>query len=162
MVNFELADLGRYFSSLRRHHNINQRDIVSATGMSRTTISQFENGKLNELGFNRIRMIFSCLPQLEHANQDFSEVLTKLGSFVRDYRETVANLSVTEFAALCKVPPGAIISIESSDGSVPIFYWLSVLSEMQVLGHVVESAQPSLSLLDSMFDVAKIDGEEVF
>lgn len=57
----DLQELGKEILAWRKAKKISQSDIHFATGLSRTTLSQLENGDLLELGFTKVQLILSFL-----------------------------------------------------------------------------------------------------
>ena len=55
-----LDEVGKQVAEWRKRRNIGQAEFCRANGISRTTLSQLENGKLLELGYNRVQRILTC------------------------------------------------------------------------------------------------------
>ena len=56
-----LHDLGKQVGAWRRNKKINQSELCNASGISRATLSQLENGELAELGYTKVQRLLSCL-----------------------------------------------------------------------------------------------------
>jgi DNA-binding XRE family transcriptional regulator len=50
-TKMDLHDIGARIREARRTHKVSQQKIADALGMSPATISNLENGNINEIGF---------------------------------------------------------------------------------------------------------------
>jgi transcriptional regulator with XRE-family HTH domain len=57
----DMIELGDAFKEKRKLLGLHQEYIAECCGMSRTTISLFENGKLPELGLRKVIVLFSTV-----------------------------------------------------------------------------------------------------
>ncbi len=57
----DMIEVGEAIKSRRESLGLTQQMVVSPNGMSRVTLSNFENGKLPELGLRKVMAICSTL-----------------------------------------------------------------------------------------------------
>lgn len=72
-----LSNLGPLAAAKRRKLKLTQPQLASATGVGKSTIDAFENGRLRELGFNKVACILQTLHmplQLEHGRPTYDEL----------------------------------------------------------------------------------------
>jgi transcriptional regulator with XRE-family HTH domain len=50
----DLVEIGHLIATARKKRKITQNTLASMAGMGRTTLSLIENGKINEIGINKI------------------------------------------------------------------------------------------------------------
>lgn len=57
----DMIELGEAVRSRRKSLGLSQQEVASPNGMSRVTLSNFENGKLPELGLRKVMAICATL-----------------------------------------------------------------------------------------------------
>ena len=56
-----LGELGMQVAAWRKARKMTQTEFCKASGISRWTLSQLENGALLELGFNKVQRVLTCV-----------------------------------------------------------------------------------------------------
>jgi transcriptional regulator with XRE-family HTH domain len=57
----DIANIGLLIAAKRHKKGLTQIDLAKKTGLSRATLNALENGRLSELGFNKIVRILAAL-----------------------------------------------------------------------------------------------------
>jgi len=63
-MNFQ--EFGKDISKLRKKHSISQSELCENIGISRATLSSFENGKSVDIGFKKVLNIIDYLGYQMH------------------------------------------------------------------------------------------------
>lgn len=56
-----LQDIGREIQAARKFHNMKQAELAKFVGISRTTLSDLERGRISELGYVKISVLLAVL-----------------------------------------------------------------------------------------------------
>lgn len=56
-----LQDIGREIQATRKFRNMNQAELAGIVGISRTTLSDLERGRIAELGYAKICILLAVL-----------------------------------------------------------------------------------------------------
>ena len=59
----QIDELGLLFAAMRKEKGHSQQQVAAWSGVDRTTISRFEAGRLNELGFAKMQRLFAVYEQ---------------------------------------------------------------------------------------------------
>lgn len=69
-----VREMGRRFKQYRISYRLTQQDVVDQTGMSKVTLSNFENGKLNNLTLAHFMGLMRVLDRLDWVDNLLPEI----------------------------------------------------------------------------------------
>lgn len=153
MRQLDLQLMGKMVFEMRRAHKMTQTELSKRADVSRTTISALENGTLEDIGVKRLSRLVEALKMGDE--QGHMRDVVQLGVWLNEYRENVANQTISEFSKIAGILPEIVVAMEMGDGTVSIADWIMAFESMQVRADVMDAAKPGLALLGSMFDLAK-------